>query len=221
MPRLYKTVPVPAGHPLYPPDARYAYEHRLVLWEKIGAGSHPCHHCGVVVTWMPGRRGNVRGALVVDHLDDNKRNNDPVNLVPSCSPCNRTRTPNKNRVRDEEDYIITAQGTRARAVRLLCEHCGEEFLAQPRNVRPQKFCSPSCTSRHAWQTREEAVKDDELFVATPKGIRIRAAYVTCDACGKEFLVAKWFADTRRYCDIKCRTVHRTGRPRSSWAIGSG
>lgn len=30
----------------------------------------------------------VKGALVVDHLDGDKANNDIANLVPSCNTCN-------------------------------------------------------------------------------------------------------------------------------------
>lgn len=63
--------------------------HRVVLYDLIGPGSHPCHWCGATVTW---RRGRVRvGSLVVDHLNEVKTDNRPENLVPSCNPCNTTR----------------------------------------------------------------------------------------------------------------------------------
>jgi hypothetical protein len=64
--------------------------HRLVLLAKIGPGEHPCHWCKRVVTWDKSAPADEDG-LVVDHLDNNKRNNDPANLVPSCTACNTSR----------------------------------------------------------------------------------------------------------------------------------
>jgi hypothetical protein len=65
----------------------YVPEHRLVLFDKIGPGTHSCHWCGIGLEW----RGRGRAALIADHLDENKVNNDPSNLVPSCTPCNGNR----------------------------------------------------------------------------------------------------------------------------------
>jgi len=56
------------------------FEHRAVLYDEIGGGGHPCHYCGIVVYWQYD--------LVVDHVDEDKTNNSPANLVPSCTPCN-------------------------------------------------------------------------------------------------------------------------------------
>jgi len=69
----------------------WVYEHRLVLINKIGTGKHPCHWCGKIVDFSL-RYPKSRDALVVDHLDDVKANNDPDNLVPSCSSCNARRS---------------------------------------------------------------------------------------------------------------------------------
>lgn len=65
------------------------FEHRKVLYAAIGPGPHACHWCGVAVDWILGRC--AKGALVPDHLDGNKANNDLANLVPSCNPCNSRR----------------------------------------------------------------------------------------------------------------------------------
>ena len=67
----------------------YVYEHRMVLYDAIGQGSHPCHWCKQPVQWVNGRLH--KWALVPDHLDGVKSNNDLSNLVPSCNTCNSSR----------------------------------------------------------------------------------------------------------------------------------
>lgn len=58
------------------------FEHRRVLFEEIGPGTHPCHWCERPVTWGVD--------LHTDHLGD-RLDNDPQLLVPSCRPCNSAR----------------------------------------------------------------------------------------------------------------------------------
>jgi len=41
--------------------------HRAELYDAIGPGMHPCHHCGDLVEWGI--------TLEVDHLDHNRQNN--------------------------------------------------------------------------------------------------------------------------------------------------
>lgn len=65
------------------------FEHRKVLYDAIGPGPHACHWCGCDVDWIIGRAS--RGALVADHLDGDKANNNITNLVPACNPCNAAR----------------------------------------------------------------------------------------------------------------------------------
>lgn len=60
------------------------YEHRIVLRAVIGGEPHPCTWCSRILTWGVD--------LHVDHLDYDKLNNDPHNLVPSCQPCNNRRS---------------------------------------------------------------------------------------------------------------------------------
>lgn len=82
-PRRYRRIKA-VGHPLAHRDGT-AYEHRLVLWDEIGPGSHPCYWCRVPVSWF----GTPQ--LQVDHLDGDKGNNVPSNLVPACRSCNGGR----------------------------------------------------------------------------------------------------------------------------------
>lgn len=62
--------------------------HRIVLWDKIGPGIHACHWCGRDVYWDRLITEDWYTTLVVDHVDWNKSNNDPDNLVPACNACN-------------------------------------------------------------------------------------------------------------------------------------
>lgn len=71
-------------HPLAAANGR-VYEHRLVLFGRIGAGEHPCHWCGRSVSWDD-------KSLEVDHLDHDRANNAAANLVPSCHRCNSQRS---------------------------------------------------------------------------------------------------------------------------------
>ena len=71
-----------SAHPLA--DKRgAAYTHRLVLFEKVGDGTHPCHWCNTSLTWGIN--------LTTDHLNDDRADNRPANLVPCCQSCNARR----------------------------------------------------------------------------------------------------------------------------------
>ena len=83
---LKRTIP---DHPLA--DAKGAvYVHRVVLYEAIGPGEHPCHWCSGLVSWDK-HYPQDQDALVPDHLDGDKLNNDPANLVPTHNGCNSRR----------------------------------------------------------------------------------------------------------------------------------
>jgi hypothetical protein len=84
----------PEGYVLvYLPDHPLAmklgkvFEHRVVLWEKTAGCDQDCFWCGRALGWFA--RGKAR--LVTDHLDGNVANNNPANLVASCSNCNAGR----------------------------------------------------------------------------------------------------------------------------------
>lgn len=65
------------------------YLHRAALYDRIGAGPHSCHWCGVSVRW-DATRGEA-DCLNVDHLNGFGDDNRAENLVPSCPACNSTR----------------------------------------------------------------------------------------------------------------------------------
>lgn len=80
----YRVIHAP-GHPLAGAQGK-ALEHRVVLYEQIGPGSHPCHWCGRSLPWKGGAKG-----IQVDHLDGDRLNNDAANLVVACLDCNTKR----------------------------------------------------------------------------------------------------------------------------------
>jgi len=69
------------SHPLAD-STGLVYEHRFVFYNKHGVGPFKCHWCGQDIEWE---------VMHVDHLDDDKTNNNIENLVPSCPRCNQKR----------------------------------------------------------------------------------------------------------------------------------
>lgn len=67
----------------------------MTLYDKIGPGGHLCRWCATPVNWTASGGEEL---LITDHLDFDRANNDPANLVPSCNPCNVRR----NRLSTEE-----------------------------------------------------------------------------------------------------------------------
>lgn len=138
------------NHPLIPAGSKaHSFPtHRLVLWKKIGPGTHACHWCQKPVTWMPGHH-TERGALTVDHVDNNSRNNSPDNLVPSCHGCNAQRN-HPNAPKPGDRWAKNGR-QRARGIEKTCEKCGTVFLIAPSMLRhkdpakrPGRYCSRVC-----------------------------------------------------------------------------
>jgi hypothetical protein len=131
------------GHPIAPPSGVVAVS-RLALYDKIGGGSHPCHWCNEPVEW---KGGLVPGALIVDHLNWDRQDDRPENLVPSCNMCNAHRTQNRRHpLIQEGELTLLVNGRHTRAVMRTCETCETEFPALPAFVRAGKarYCSKAC-----------------------------------------------------------------------------
>lgn len=111
------------------------YEHRIILRAVIGDEPHPCHWCNRMLTWGVD--------LHVDHVDGDKLNNDPHNLVPSCQPCNVRRAPHwahgRNHCKRGHEY--TPENTqRTPAGYRSCRAChrlaNQRYQAKKKTPRP-------------------------------------------------------------------------------------
>lgn len=143
----YRMVTV-KGHPIAPPGGVLPVA-RVVLYDKLGPGPHPCHWCSNPVQWRPEDR-YAKDALMADHLDWNATNDAPENLVPSCNACNGHRRSSGGSQLIEDGELWVRRGrTRTRAVQRNCEYCGGHFLTIPAEIRNGKgrFCSRSCARR--------------------------------------------------------------------------
>jgi hypothetical protein len=80
------------GHPLASRNGK-VYEHRLVLYDKVGPSPQSCHWCGKRIVWLVADPiwPNDPRLIFADHLDRDTANNDPDNLVPVCFNCNIAR----------------------------------------------------------------------------------------------------------------------------------
>lgn len=79
---------VGSRHPLAKGDRGRVDLPRMLAGDDCAGADGPCHHCGWPVAWSA---SSGDGKLVVDHLDGEKRNLAPGNLVRSCWWCNRVR----------------------------------------------------------------------------------------------------------------------------------
>lgn len=89
-PKRYR-LKVMRGHPLAHRGTGRVYVHRAVLYEAIGAVRVPCFWCGRPLRWTTEKPVPADG-IIPDHLDGDRHNNSPENLVPACSGCNCRRT---------------------------------------------------------------------------------------------------------------------------------
>lgn len=82
-------------HPASTPSGITGY-HRIVLWDKLDGQDAVCHWCDKQLYWGK-TYPQDNDALCVDHLNLDKSDNSPENLVPTCAVCNVTRPGGQNR----------------------------------------------------------------------------------------------------------------------------
>ena len=131
------------GHPVTQGDGG-AYEHRVVLYDAIGPGEHPCRWCGTPVTWGV--------ELQADHVDGNRANNIRENLVQSCPGCNTRRNTRwakrqthcrraNHKLTPENTYIVPTTGARQ------CRTCGNARKAEHARRRRAGIVRPEAVPR--------------------------------------------------------------------------
>lgn len=74
-------------HPLSKSSHHRVYQHRRVFYDAYGEGPFKCHVCGAEQTWE---------TMHVDHLDEDRTNNDLSNLAAACPVCNSWRNKQHN-----------------------------------------------------------------------------------------------------------------------------
>lgn len=79
-PNGYVSIYAP-GHPLAN-GRNFVFEHRAVMFERLGDQCAPCEMCGVSESWR---------TCHVDHIDNDRQNNCPKNLRILCRGCNVSR----------------------------------------------------------------------------------------------------------------------------------
>jgi hypothetical protein len=122
------------GHPLAHRNGA-VYLHRAILFDTIGDGVHSCYWCGKSMAW------NTEGMepLHADHVNNDRRDNRPENLVPSCFVCNiqrstrgRTHCGHGHAFTPENTYIRPDDGSRQ------CRTC--RAMAVVRLTQRRKAC---------------------------------------------------------------------------------
>ena len=120
------------GHPLAQADGQ-VYEHRVVLYDEIGPGTHACHWCEKRISWSAPRKT----CITADHLDGDKWNNAKDNLVASCWDCNwhreqraKTHCKHGHGFTEENTYIRPSGGRDC----LACRRSAMKRLAERRRA---------------------------------------------------------------------------------------
>lgn len=187
--------------------------HRLALYEKIGPGPHPCHWCGKLVDWMPGKHPSTAGSLISDHVDEDVSNNSADNLVPSCVACNSGRSKGRGNIRSGESFLIRS-GRPQRADWFHCCICGKKYLSITNisGLPYKKTCSRACTSEIQSRSlrgipKPKKMPDGALTFFSGRQ-RYSACIRTCLVCGREFLYRLKPQDGRgKVCSQKCRSEY--------------
>jgi|WetSurMetagenome_2_1015567.scaffolds.fasta_scaffold178324_2 hypothetical protein len=201
-------------HPLACADGHVPI-HTDVLYRKLGPGPHPCHWCGKLVNWKK-LSGEIQYPMLhADHLNDQRKDNRPENLVPSCVHCNIYRG-NPKKWKDGEEWMLRDNGRKVRFHVRVCAGCGKDFnvpnFIKKSKTTKGKYCSHECYLNFKRIPDDGSVK----FVLDHRGRKKRAAEAQCYLCKKMILKDVYFLKEpeRTFCSKSCATSHNNSlRPR--------
>lgn len=189
------------GHPLATASGHLC-EHRAVLYDKLGPGTHPCHWCGKLLRWTIGKL--EKDSILPDHINFSERDNRPANIVAACAQCNARRQ--RRRVLKDGEFMASyPSGMRFRAVWENCGWCGKKFAKKVSEKNPTvgKFCSHSCSTKSKAEARY-VLGPEEIWIDGSNGKRMRAKMVRCLRCGKEYPRATYLPpETKLCCSREC------------------
>jgi hypothetical protein len=198
----YKRVYLP-NHPLAV-GAGTIPQHRVILYDRIGGGPHPCHWCGKILRWTKGK--TRPWSLLPDHVDGNGKNNNPGNIVPACPKCNSARRKTKPLQAGEVfTRLWNGSGQRYRCTIERCHECGDKFhRLVSSKLGHGRFCSKSCAQTNKNRARIILRPGEFLLPINSGGRNRKVAMVNCAACGMPF--PRPTSDpqgTRSYCSRRC------------------
>lgn len=131
------------------------YIHRRVFYDHNGPGPYRCHWCSRWVTWK---------TLKVDHKDDDRKNNDPENLLASCNSCNTHRGDAGKVEKRQRSPTITFNG-KTRTVAQWARHVGIKVCHLNRRIIlwPLERALTEPGRKHALRRPKQTSMIDELF----------------------------------------------------------
>jgi len=97
----------------------YVYEHRFVYYEQVSKEINSCDMCGISIGW---------GDAHIDHIDHNRKNNNPSNLRPLCNGCNTWRDRDSTKDGQQFTYEGKTQNAGAWAKEDSVEVCRNTIL---------------------------------------------------------------------------------------------
>lgn len=139
MTKFYKRVSNPKHQKSYPNGTML--EHRLIAELKIGR--------------------MLLDTEVVHHIDENKFNNNPDNLIVFKTTADHSRYHKTGIMVEIEDNIFISPEVEKKITISNCINCGHEF---EKKSKKQKFCNPDCYAKS--MEREKPSKDEMVNLIT-------------------------------------------------------
>ena len=110
----------------------------VLVWLTARALPAPCYFCGEEVhelrVWRDRVKPDTRDRGVIHHIDEDRENNDPDNLVIAHARCHNA-------------YHNIGKDRTVPRVEVICVGCGCTFDAR-RADRTRKYCTPECYQKH-------------------------------------------------------------------------